>query len=66
MLTIRITASSGTWDSSQLPAPQTSSSVLYNVTTSDVQASAVLINVLIYDIFKILGQYQKKHTKIEE
>lgn len=31
-----------------------------------VATSAVLINGVIADIFKILGQYQKKHTKIEE
>lgn len=31
-----------------------------------VSTSAVLINGIIADIFKILGQYEKKHTKIEE
>lgn len=31
-----------------------------------VSASAVLINDIISGVFKSLGQYQKKHTKIEE
>ena len=35
--------------------------VIFIVTTS-----AVIINGLIAKVFQFLGQYQKKHTKIEE